>query len=174
MNFLSSGVFWGVVIVLFGISIILKEILHVDIPVFRLLAGFIIIYVGVRMLVGWHGYNYRNAVVFSEARISAGNSNNEYKVIFGKGTVDLTADRVKEAHGTIKVDTIFGDCSLLVDQAVPMKIEINAAFAGAIMPDGNVISTGKVVYTTKAYKEGENFVYVKADVVFGSLKIVNP
>jgi len=173
MNFLSSGVFWGVIIILFGISIIVKEILHVDIPVFRLLIGLIIIYVGIRMLVGWHGYNYHNTVVFSEARISASNAGGDYKVIFGKGTVDLTADKVKEAQGTIKVDTLFGDCSLVVDQAVPMKIEINAAFAGAIMPDGNIISMGKIIYTTKAYKAGEKFVDVKADVVFGSLRIIN-
>jgi predicted membrane protein len=172
MNFLTSGVFWGVIIVLFGISIILKEILHVDIPVFRILIGLIIIFVGLKMLVGWHGFTYTNSVIFSESHFSA-NKSGEYKVIFGKGTVDLTADKIKEAEGTIKVDTLFGDCSLVVDQTIPMKIEINAAFAGAIMPDGNVISMGKIVYTTKAYKAGEKYVDVKADVVFGSMRIVN-
>lgn len=52
-----------------------------------------------------------------------------------------------------------------------MKIKVDAAFASAKMPDGNRISFGDYTYQTKSLKEGEDYLRVDADVVFGELVI---
>jgi len=171
MNFLSSSVFWGVVVVMFGLSLLFKAVFNVDIPVFRVVLGLIVVYIGLRVLVGWHGCFYNNSVAFSEARFSPGKSG-DYKVMFGKGTIDLRSSSAKAVDGKISVDTIFGESVLLVDESVPMKIEIDAVFAGASIPNGNNMAMGSCIYTTKAYKAGEKYVDVKADVVFGSLRVI--
>ena len=92
--------------------------------------------------------------------------------MFGKGTVDLRSNSVRDINGKINVDTVFGESVLLVDESIPMRIEIDAVFAGASVPSGNNMAMGSFVYTTRAYKAGEKFVDVKADVVFGSLRVV--
>ena len=43
MGFLFSGVFWGGVLVLLGISIIIKVVFHIDIPVFRVVVALVLI-----------------------------------------------------------------------------------------------------------------------------------
>jgi hypothetical protein len=49
-NFLSSGAFWGVVIVLVGVGLILREVFHIQFPFLRLLFGLLLIYWGVKII----------------------------------------------------------------------------------------------------------------------------
>ena len=35
MRFLSSGIFWGFIVILFGVGILLKSVFHVNIPFFK-------------------------------------------------------------------------------------------------------------------------------------------
>ncbi len=52
MGFLASGVFWGSVIILFGISIILNSVFGISIPVFKIVLALILIYFGISILAG--------------------------------------------------------------------------------------------------------------------------
>ena len=53
--FFSSSVIWGSLLILFGLSIVIKELFGINVPVFRLaLAGFLI-YLGICMLSGFNG-----------------------------------------------------------------------------------------------------------------------
>lgn len=174
MGFLSSGIFWGAVIVIFGISILLKAVLHIDIPVFRILVGLIIIYFGLKVITGWHGISSSNAVVFSNLDISAKeNIKGDYSVVFGKSVIDLSGTDIKDNTVTARVDTVFGDTTIFVDRNMPLKVQAEAVFSGVKMPDGNEVSMGNLTYRSPSYKEGTNCLKIKADTVFGSLKIIN-
>ena len=50
MSFLSTAAFWGVIIVLIGLSIILREVFHVNIPFVRIIFGVLLIYWGVKII----------------------------------------------------------------------------------------------------------------------------
>mgnify|MGYP003990967287 FL=1 len=52
MPFLFSGLFWGVMLVLFGASMILRAVFNLDIPIFRIIFALVIIYFGVKLLLG--------------------------------------------------------------------------------------------------------------------------
>ena len=52
MRFLSSGIFWGFIIILFGIVILIKTVFHINIPFFRILIGILIILFGISFIVG--------------------------------------------------------------------------------------------------------------------------
>jgi hypothetical protein len=175
MDFLTQGLFWGVVVILFGISILLKAMFHIDIPFFRILFGLVVIYWGVCMLTGWHGHHYSGGsrAIFTESTVSANESNKEFSVVFGKNTVDLTSLQPSDKFMRVESNTVFGDTLLIIDPAVPAKIKVSTAFAHASVPNGNETSFGELVYTTKDYKEGANSLIIEANVVFGNLKIVN-
>ncbi len=174
MSFLSSGVFWGAVLVIFGISILLKAVLHIDIPVFRILVGLIIIYFGLKVITGWHGFSSSNSAVFSNVEISSRESiKGDYSVVFGKGVIDLSGADIKDNTVTARVDTVFSDTTVFVDKNMPIKIQAESVFSGVKMPDGNEVSMGNLTYRSPSYKDGANCLKIKADTVFGSLKIIN-
>jgi predicted membrane protein len=173
MSFLSSGIFWGAVLVLFGISVLLKAVFHIDIPVFRILVGLIIIYFGLKVLTGWHGFSSVNSAVFSDCSIAPGDIKGDYSVVFAKGTMDLSNADIKNKSVTVRVHTVFGDTTIYVDKNMPVKVQAEAVFSGVKMADGNLVSIGDLTYLSLSYKEGGNCLIIKSDTVFGSLKIVN-
>jgi len=171
MGFLFSGLFWGVVIILLGITVILKAVFHVDIPLFRIIFALCIIYFGLRVLVGgFHGGKERQTVVFGESRLSL-TDDSEYNVVFGKGSLDLSGVEPGDRSDAIEFTTVFGKGTLIVNPNVPMRIKVSSAFGGVRMPDGTNIAFGDYTYRSKAYKEGSPFLNIKAAVVFGNLAV---
>ncbi len=170
MGFIFSQVFWGLFLVLLGVSFILKVLFHLDIPVFRLFVSFLLIYMGLRVLTGGFGCerNSRN-MIFNDYQFRV-TADGEYNVIFGRGVVDLTGYQV-DANTRIKINTIFGSGLVKLDPAQPLKIKVNSAFAGAKMPDGNMISFGEYNYQTPAVKDDQPYGIMEVNVVFGELQM---
>ena len=99
----GKGMIIGVFFLLLGLSILLKILFKIDIPVFRALFSVLLIYFGVRMLTGTFGmsglfeWKDHSSIVFSEGRFHAGKGASgdseeptHYSIVFGKGVVDLT------------------------------------------------------------------------------------
>jgi hypothetical protein len=175
MGFFFSGIFWGSVLILLGISVIVRIMFHIHIPLARIIFALILIYFGVRVLVGgswckWNGNN-GSTVLFNEVKTELSHDSTEYNIIFGKGVVNLADVSLAEKGKRVKVNTIFGAGEIRVSPAVPAVIRVNSAFAGARMPDGNIISFGQYVYKTKAYSDTAKALIVDATVVFGGLEI---
>jgi hypothetical protein len=170
MGFIFSQVFWGIFLILLGISFILKVLFHLDIPVFRLFVSFLLIYMGLRVLTGGFSCerNSRN-LIFNDYQFKV-NTDGEYNVIFGRGIVDLSEYQVN-ANTYIKINVIFGSGLIKLDPAQPLKIRVNSAFAGAKMPDGNMISFGEYNYQTPAVKEDQPYGKMEVNVVFGEMQL---
>jgi predicted membrane protein len=173
MCFLFSGGFWGIVLVLFGLSIIVKVAFNIHFPFFRILVALIIIYFGLRVLMGGTCIRtHRNTVLFNESHVTATDAKNDYNILFGKGTIDLTSPELAAKSSRVRVNTVFGSGTIKINPDVPTLIEINSAFAGSRLPDGNAIAFGKYVYKNKSYGDTVKNLKVDASVVFGSLDII--
>ncbi len=177
-SFLFSGVFWGGILVLWGISIIINTMFHVNIPIFRIILAFIFVYIGFKML--WGGYKFgskveRNTVIFSDTRMkfNPSDENNEYNVIFGKSELDLTGISVANKSERIRVNVIFGEGIVEVNPDTPLKVDASAVFAGAFTPDETVTSFGHHIYRSPSYKKDENSLEIEANCVFGGVRILN-
>ncbi|OGS20524.1 MAG: hypothetical protein A2252_09705 [Elusimicrobia bacterium RIFOXYA2_FULL_39_19] len=175
--FLFSGIFWGAVLILLGISVILKVAFNINIPVFKIGVGLVFIYIGIRMITGgffgqdWCCRTDRNSEMFGEFKTQYTPERKEYNVVFGKSILDLSEIKLQESPAAVKSSTVFGETIIKVKQDIPVMIIVSSAFAGAKMPDGTVLSFGNYTYKSKAYKDGEKFLKLEADVVFGSLVI---
>ena len=173
MGFVFSGVFWGVILILLGVSIVLNVVFGVKIPLFRIVFALVLIYLGIRMLTGLPFWRKTpNAAVFEDKRIEAAGASDRYDVVFGKGVIDLTKLEVKDRPVKIEATTAFGSSVIIIDPAVSAKIKVTSAFAGARMPDGNVIVFGEYTYKTPGLKNAANYVLLEATVVFGGMEIV--
>ncbi|WP_132015455.1 LiaF domain-containing protein [Hydrogenispora ethanolica] len=171
-GFLFSEVFWGVFLIFIGIALVLKVLFNFNIPIFRLAVAFCLIYAGISMLVGGFGVtrSSQNDIIFDDSELKVTEPKENYNVIFAKGTIDLS--QVTAVDSKIEINTIFGAGTIRINPALPVKVTVNSAFAGARMPDGNTISFGNSTYYSPNYKEGEKFLAIDTNVVFGSLEFI--
>lgn len=171
MGFLSNGIFWGILLMLVGLVMLLKIIFGVNIPLFKILFGLFFIYIGVRIITGVsRKEDNSSSVVFGENRVKYDENNTEHNIVFSKGILDFSEARV----GTTKpsqIHLVFSDGTLLINQDIPLKIKVKGAFSGCNFPDGTTISFGEYTYTTKAFSETQPYLLVNADVVFSALKV---
>lgn len=174
MGFLTTGIFWGIVFLIFGATIILKALFNINIPLFRLFIAFVFIWIGIRILIGGPVFkSSKGGVIFGEARIDASENKNfkdELNTIFGKSIIDLTKNSVND--DTIKINVIFGHSKIKLNKDLPALVKLDSAFAGAKLPDETVTSFGNYVYKTKSYETDKPYLKVKVDVVFGAVDIV--
>jgi predicted membrane protein len=49
---MSVSLFWGLVLILIGLSLIIKIVFNIDFPIFKILFAFLFIYIGIKVLVG--------------------------------------------------------------------------------------------------------------------------
>jgi predicted membrane protein len=173
MGFLFSSFFWGAVIILFGLSIILNSVFHIKIPVFSIIIALIFIYLGLKILFGSFGIKTsKNTVVFSSSELKSTNKSEEYNIIFGRGSIDLTDINLDEEKIYYEINVVFGKGEVLIDPNIPIVIKVSSVFASAHLPDGNVAAIGNNSYISPAYVKGEKHISVNADVVFGDLNII--
>ncbi len=173
MSFMFGSVFWGVVLILAGVSIVLKAVFHIYIPVFRIVVAGIIIYFGVRLLLGNHaGYSDAETIVFRDAKFKPGTMQDDYSVIFGKGTVDLRELSLEDESIHIEVSVIFGSADVLIDPEMPLKIESSTVFGDTNFPRGSSSPFGDSVYRSPNYSKNEPHVTLETNAIFGGIRIL--
>ncbi|MDH5683257.1 MAG: hypothetical protein OEZ20_02195 [candidate division WOR-3 bacterium] len=174
MGFIFSGIFWGVIIVIIGLSIILNVIFGIRIPIFRIIIALFLIWLGITLLTGGSFWSKnKNKAVFEEKRIDSITPHGKYDIVFGKGVIDLSKIVLEDKIFNVEVNTVFASGTIEIDPKIPAKIIVNSIFAGARMPDGNTIAFGQYTYKSDSLKEDTSYLRVDAQVVFGSLQIIN-
>jgi len=173
VSFLFSGLFWGLFLMLLGVSVILKAVFHVDIPVFRIFIALFLIFLGIKLLAGGWG-KQRLAWPAGDGAPSRPVDGGRYEVVFGKRIVDLGDMEWKGENARIRLDTVFGDAVLKLNPAIPTKVKASTAFANAEFPDQSTAAFGSYVYRNRAFEKDKPCVTVKASVVFGSLEVTEP
>ncbi len=172
MSFISSGMFWGVVIILFGLSIILREVFHIHIPFVKILIGLLLVYWGVKMIAGgFMKSGTRNAAVFGASEMQYDARHDDYDIVFGSGTIDLFKMEVPTQNRKVEVNVVFGNGTLIINDSIPMKIEMNSVFGASVLEDKRINAFGTSNNTTSAYIEGQPHVLLETNVVFGKLVI---
>lgn len=176
---MGSSLFWGLILIVIGLSLVIKIVFNIDFPIFKIIIAFIFIYIGVKILVGSNNHFFKehkskNDVVFGESNFYSIKNGTDYNVVFGKGTFDFRNVELQTNGPTkIKIDAVFGGAQIFLKREMPVKIIIDAAFAGAQMPNGNSAAFGSTVYTSDNFDETKPYLEIKADVVFGGLKVIS-
>ncbi len=176
---MSATLIIGIILILLGLSAILKVIFNVDFPVFKIAVAAFFIYIGIRLLTnGTFGFHCdksdENSVIFGERTITNVEDGKEYNVIFAGAVYDLnnvTLEPGKNKH--IKLNTIFGGSKLLLNKNIPVKINSNTVFGGTSMPNGNNNAFGESQYRTDTLaNDSLTHLVIEANTVFGGLKVV--
>ncbi|MBN2699705.1 MAG: hypothetical protein JXR52_12840 [Bacteroidales bacterium] len=173
---MGAGLFWGVFILLLGIALIIKVIFNIDFPVIKILFGLFLIFLGLKLLFGRsflpHGHIGPEETIFNERVYAHPENGKEYSVLFAKGVYDFTNVDLSEGDFNVKINTVFGGSVIKINREMPVRIEANAVFAGAELPDGNTAVFGAAQYVTDSWSRDTASLNVKADVIFGGLQVI--
>jgi hypothetical protein len=173
---INPGIFWGLILVIIGVTIIVRIFFNINL--FRILIALLLIITGIFILFGAKGLRrYRSTGrenIFGEKIIQeTPRDKTEYNVVFGKSVYDFRNFEFKDDKSVrIRLTTIFGSSHIRINDNIPVKVKIDAAFSGAETPDGNTIVFGTSYYYTPSYREQDKHFYIEADVVFGHLQLV--
>jgi len=173
---MAPGLFWGVLLVLIGLAAIVRVVFNVNL--FGVLFALFLIFVGITLLVGkpWmlHRHKGERDIMFEERTVfEQPRDNAEYNVVFGKSIYDFRNVSFPENKPIgIKVNTVFGNTIIRLSKKSPVKIKSDAVFASSSMPDGNSVAFGTIQYATDSFAVNLNHLYIEADIIFGSLKVV--
>jgi predicted membrane protein len=174
---MNATLFWGILLILIGLSLILKIVFNVEFSIFRVIIAFLLIYFGIKLFIGkdfslFPNSNKDSEVVFSEKTIKKVEDGKEYNVIFGGSKFDLREMTFPDSVTIhIKINTIFGGTQVLVNHDVPIHINSNTVFAGTKMPDGNTSSFGSLAFENDTAKRGKAKLIIETNTIFGGLHV---
>lgn len=164
--------FWGILLIVIGVILLLKYILNINIPVFRTILGVLFIYIGITIIIGGTGIKDKSNIIFSSGRIKGSSIQREYNIIFGSGTIDLSDIEIIDETKKIEVNTIFSQGTIIIKEGTPVVIKASSAFAQARTPDGVNINFGDTTYKPKDFDSSKPYIEIDANVVFGNLEII--
>ena len=173
---MGTGIFWGILLILIGLGIVIRVVFNINFPLIKFIIAFFFIFIGIKLLVGnfnfWEGRVDENTTIFSESRINGCDEKyKEYNVIFGSSVIDLRDIDLSGGSKEIKINTIFGRTLIKINDKTPVKIKADAAFASADLPKGNSAVFGTSRYENDEFSTDTNYLYIKADVVFGNIEV---
>jgi len=174
---MGLGLLIGVLIMLWGLGIIINVIFHVNIPVFKILLGLFLIYIGLKIIFGnsfscpiahWHS---RDAVFSHKTYQGLHGDSNEYNAVFGKAMVDLRGVELKEKVTRIKVAAVFGNAEVILDKNIPVRIKADTVFGDVKLPQNVGGAFASAYYQSQDFDENKNYLLIDASSVFGGIEI---
>jgi len=171
MTFFFSKLFWGGLLICWGVILILERLLQVNIPFGRFLVAFLLIYAGIYLLTRHNKPNtcFPNLNIFTERTIVSDGSSKEFNVVFGSNVIDLTQHR--DYSEPITINTVFGSSTVYLSPNETYEFRLNTVFGGTDLPDKREFHFGSN-NVILGDKESPNKIRIEVNTVFGSTEML--
>jgi predicted membrane protein len=171
---MGIGLFWGLILIAIGASIIFKVMFGISI--FRILLAVIFILIGLKILLGRSVVNISEKdsdVIFNEKKYTEFPiTGTEYNTIFGKSVYDFrNAPVPADSSISLKFNTIFGHTEIYLPPGLPVKIKGEAVFGAVRLPNDNTAVFGDARYNSAGDSATTRRVEIHASAVFGNIEI---
>lgn len=185
------GLLFGVLLILWGFSQITEVLFNLHIPVFGIIFGLFLLYLGIQLITGFtwpkscctlysdsqecHETCMGTSHVSVDAEtLNAQTSPLDYKTIMGQSIIDLThlspeSIRATGAQLVVHVDTVFGKTILKLNKNIPVHIVAKGGFAKVTTPDNSIMVFGSHLFNSHVNEQPLIVIYTST--VFGETKI---
>jgi predicted membrane protein len=177
---LFSGAFWGILLIVIGILLVIKYVFNIQFPIGRIVFAVILIYAGISLLLGnhghcrhhnWTGSNTENSTAFSNQQFSYSPAQNKYSCAFGSSILDLSDVTLTEDK-TLELSVAFGEFIVKMNRNANFETHSGTAFGSTKTPDGSMNAFGQRTYYSSNFNKSEPHFILRTNVAFGSLKII--
>lgn len=177
-----KSMFWGIAIIVVGLCVLLGAVFGINIPIFKILFGLLLVYLGIKVILGAFSWDFNfqaekrstdHEAVFSKSQFQYPNSKEakEYVTVFGSSQLDLRG--VQDlASVDLETVTVFGESEILIKKGTPLRVESNTVFGKSELPGRNISAFGQFQYMTPGLKDSDPALNVKVTAVFGSVKVI--
>lgn len=171
---MGAGLFWGIILIVIGLSIIFKVVF--DISVFRILIAVFFILIGIKILVGKSAFHFNSkdsdTIFGDKVHQEFPINDTEYNTIFGKSVYDFRDAAIPtDKYLKLEFNTIFGDADILLPKGLSVKIKAEAVFGSAKLPNNNTAIFGETTYMSDHDTTASNFIYIEINTVFGNTEV---
>ena len=154
--------FYGVLLILLGILLLVRYLFKIKIPVFLISVAIIIVFVGVSFFINGTDTGAENNIVFSRDKtISTVKPGSKYSLVFGSGTIDLTKASPQNAGDKIKINNVFSNGVIKVNPQTPLIVRTHSLFAVTETPNNDLIIFGNTNYQTNNFKKTQIILKLK-------------
>lgn len=159
--------FFGVILLIIGVSILLPKI-----PIFNIFLGGFLILFGLSMFLGKDiknliGFNQKNLTIFSENTFIFDEEEKEYITIFGSSTLSLNKSDIKE-NKKIEIVTIFGNNDIKIDKNLNYKIKSTTLFGSTHLPKNQTEGFGELEAKSNNFNESVPYYNLEIVSLFGN------
>jgi len=143
MDILFGNMFWGILIILLGLSIFLKGF-NINLPLVKVFIAIVIIMFGVKLLIGSkpritnRSYRYKHG-----STMIYNSKSSEYTMVFASGTIDLSD--LPEETKDFEITVVFGSASVLLPDDLNFRISPTSVFGSTVLPPQKRDATGKEI-----------------------------
>ena len=133
MGIFFGNLFWGILIILLGISVLLRGF-NINLPIVKVFFAIVIIMFGVKLLIG----GGKPKAQHSSNRISKGNiglfstDNQEYTMVFASGDIDLS--HLQAGAKDLEVTIVFGSANVILPSDLRFDIQTTAVLGAIVLP----------------------------------------
>ena len=172
MRFLSSGIFWGFIVILFGVGILLKSVFHINIPFFKIFVGIVVILFGISIIFDAVKFKKIEAV-FGDYNFNSGTIEKEYNIVFSKAAMDISNFDFSNYNGEfIKINSVFSSSEIYLSRDFQYEIRAESSFGTVRLPNGESVSFGNIARLENAENSGLKRINLHVSSVFGETKIL--
>ena len=172
MRFLSSGIFWGFIVILFRVGILLKSVFHVNIPFFKILIGIIIIFFGISFIVGAMSQR-KSEAIFRDYNFNFVTIEKEYNIVFSKSVFDFTNFNFSNYNGKfVKINSDFSKSEIYLSRNFEYEIRADSVFGVVSLPNGESVSFGNIARLENAENSELKRINLHVSSVFSETKIL--
>ncbi len=171
--------FWGVFLVVVGLLALLKTYVDIQIPLFRLAVGVLLMWTGVVLLFGG-GFRVDAppGTVIMETRAVEVSDSGEHSTVFGSSVFRVAEPAEGQVH-LLKFDSVFSSTEIRVPREAEVQVKASSVFATVRTPDGESVSFGEHTYATAgAPRRGvkpdnaDSLIIIEINAVFSSVTVV--
>jgi len=167
MNFFFGNAFWGTLLILWGISLILKSF-GIHLPLARTFFAVIIILFGLKLLLGTSSKLVHRRDDGGKKTVLRVNRSGDYTMVFSSGYVDLKD--IDQNAPDMNITVVFGSAIVVLPAHLSYNIEPTTIFGKTILPERNQTGFG-----TRTYIHGENqrdAINIDSNCIFGTIEYV--
>jgi predicted membrane protein len=160
---MNQSLIWGTILILLGISLLLKSLFRITIPLVRPFLGCVMIYLGLTIMMDpFHQTPDKRTVIFAKSNLIAQETVHIYNTTFGASKVDLTTLQQHTEPQQITINTVLGATEIMLDPTITTKITVNAICARAELPDETLVSFGRNIYRSSDANEPQLIIHINA------------
>lgn len=173
MKFLFTGIFFGTLLILWGISLIIETVFGISIPLVKVGFACLLIYAGLIMIKGMYEVHNQKTIFYSQESVKADTHSKQqsYKFVFGQGTIDLSdLDTSSADIINVQIYTLFGKATVKLDPRVATTINATSIASSVSFPDKTIVSLGNYRYFSGDSAQKPK-ISVDATAVFSALEV---